>query len=89
MGDYRVVQCFGTKVRPKKPARACRKKYMWVARGTHGNFGRKGAQACPSCGTMPDFTHPINRLLNGEIDQAQAKAEFEQNYNPDGTKKNP
>lgn len=72
MTDYRIVQCFGVKVRPRKPARPCRDKYLWTAAGTHGNFGRRGAQACPNCGTPPDFTHPVNRLLGGEITEDQA-----------------
>lgn len=77
MSDYRVVQCFGVKKRPRKPEEACRKRYLWIARGaSSGNFGRKGAQACPNCGTLPDFDHPYNRFLMGFITEEQAKAEM-------------
>jgi len=74
VSDHRVVQCFGVKKRPRKAAEACRKKYLWIARGASGNFGRKGAQACPNCGTSPDFTHPFNRYLNREITHEEAVA---------------
>ena len=81
MTDHRIVQCFGVKIRPHKPARVCRAQYMWSARGaTAGNFGRKGAQACPHCGTMPDFKHPINRYLGGGITREQAEAMLEDYY---------
>lgn len=74
MSDYRIVQCFGTKRRPKKEDKPCRRRYLWVAGGASaGNFGRKGAQACPHCGTFPDFRHPFNRYLSGEISEEQAK----------------
>jgi len=79
MSDYRIVQCFGIKRRPKKPAEICRNKYLWVARGaSSGNFGRKGAQACPYCGTSPDFKHPYNRHLGGELTLEQAEAAMPQ-----------
>lgn len=88
MSDHRIVQCFGTKVRPRKPARACRRRFMWTARGSsQGNFGRKGAQACPHCGTLPDFKHPVNRYLNNEITGEEAQAIFQRDYNQDGTRK--
>ena len=75
MSDYRVVQCFGVKRRPKKPDQICRQRYLWVARGaSQGNFGRKGAQACPNCGSSPDFMHPYNRHLGGELTLDQAEA---------------
>lgn len=73
MSDYRVVQCFGIKQRPKKPTTVCRDRYLWIASGTSGNFGRRGTQACPNCGTPPDFKHPVNRWLGGEISQAEAE----------------
>ena len=28
MVDRKIAQCFGTKVRPRKPAKPCRKKYL-------------------------------------------------------------
>ncbi len=75
MSDVRVVQCFGVKKRPHKEEKQCRKRYMWIARGASAHkFGRKGAQACPNCGTPPDFTHPYNRYLSGELDDVQAQA---------------
>lgn len=74
MSDYRIVQCFGIKMVPRKPAKVCRKKYLWIAAGLGGNFGRKGAQACPNCGNPPDFTHPYNRYLNNEITLDEAEA---------------
>jgi len=67
MPEQRIVQCFGTKVRPHKEAKRCRRKYHWTAKGVSGNFGRKGAQACPYCGTPPDFKHPLNRYYVGEL----------------------
>ena len=77
MGDRRIVQCFGIKKRPHKQDRVCRQKFMWTARGASaGNFGRKGTQACPNCGTMPDFRHPYNRYLHGEITYDAATAEM-------------
>ena len=75
MADYRIVQCFGIKRRPKKPAVNCRKKFLWTASGaSEGRFGRKGTQACPNCGTLPDFTHPLNRYFNNEITLDEAEA---------------
>lgn len=73
MPDHRIVQCFGTKIRPRKPAEACRQRYLWIAAGTSGNFGRRGTRACPNCGNLPDFQHPANRWLGGEISQAEAE----------------
>lgn len=73
MSDYRVVQCFGTKRRPRKPEQICRERYLWIAVGTHGNFGRRGTHTCPNCGNLPDFTHPINRMLGGEISSEEAE----------------
>ncbi len=86
MSDHRLVQCFGTLVRPGKPARPCRARYLWTAAGTRGNFGRKGTQCCPHCSTAPDFTHPVNRMLDGELSEAEYN-ELLKGYNPDGSKK--
>ena len=74
MSDRRIVQCFGTKRRPHKKDKICRRRFLWtsISAGSN-NFGRKGAQACPHCGTLPDFTHPFNRYLSGEIDEDKAK----------------
>lgn len=84
----RVVQCFGTLIRPSKAAKPCRKQYLWTARDSGANnFGRRGVQACPHCGTMPDFTHPVNKFLGGDITQEQAQKELAEDYNPDWTKK--
>lgn len=75
MSDHRIVQCFGVKRRPHKEDKLCRRRFLWTARGTgKTQFGRKGTQACPHCGTMPDFKHPFNRYLSGEIDEEEAKA---------------
>jgi hypothetical protein len=75
VSDSRIVQCFGVKRRPRKPARVCRQKYLWIARGASaGNFGRKGTQACPNCGTAPDFRHPLNRYYNRELTYEEATA---------------
>lgn len=75
MSDHRIVQCFGTKRRPHKEDRPCRRRFLWTARGNgKTQFGRRGTQACPHCGTMPDFRHPFNRYLAGEIDEAEAKS---------------
>lgn len=75
MSDYRIVQCFGIKKRPHKPTEQCRNRYLWIASGaSSGNFGRKGAQACPNCGSPPEFRHPLNRALIGEITMEQAEA---------------
>ncbi len=73
MSDNRIVQCFGTKRRPHKADKTCGRRFLWTARGaSEGNFGRKGTQACPHCGTMPEFRHPYNRFLNGEITYEEA-----------------
>jgi hypothetical protein len=74
VSDYRRVQCFGTKRRPRKADEPCRKQFLWIARGASGNFGRKGAQACPNCGTLPNFDHPYNKFLSGDITHEQAVA---------------
>ena len=74
MSDRRIVQCFGTKRKPHKPDKECRRKYVWTARGISGNFGGKGVQACPHCGTMPDFRHPYNKYLNVDISYEEAAA---------------
>ena len=77
MGDRRIVQCFGIKKKSGKPDKICGRKFVWTARGASaGNFGSKGVQACPHCGTMPDFRHPYNRHLNGEITFEQAQADM-------------
>lgn len=81
MSDRRIVQCFGIKRRPGKPDKPCRRRFLWTARGaSSGNFGRKGAQACPHCGTMPDLAHPFNRLLNREITEEEARSSMETYY---------
>lgn len=86
--DRRVVQCFGVKRRPRKQAKECRKQYLWIASGSSsGNFGRKGPQACPSCGTIPDFTHPINRYLNQELTQEEAQEILRRDYDASWIKK--
>ncbi len=88
MSDNRIVQCVGNKVRPHKQTKTCRKKFLWTAKGSSaGNFGRKGAQACPSCGTLPDLAHPINRYLNNEITGEEAKETLLRDYNSDWTRK--
>ncbi|RLA59316.1 MAG: hypothetical protein DRQ89_14255 [Epsilonproteobacteria bacterium] len=75
MSDSRVVQCFGTLRRPQKEAKPCRRRFVWSSAGAkESHFGRRGAQACPHCGTMPDFRHPMNRMLSGEVDPEQAAA---------------
>jgi len=75
MSDVRIVQCFGTKRRPHKEDKTCRRRFIWTAFGNgKTQFGRKGTQACPHCGTMPDFTHPLNKFLNGEITDAEAES---------------
>lgn len=75
MGDRRIVQCFGIKRKPGKPDKACGRKFLWTARGaSSGNFGSKGTQACPHCGTLPDFQHPFNRYLNRELTYEEAEA---------------
>ncbi len=88
MSERRIVQCFGTLVRPGKPARPCRNRYLWIAKGVSGGFGRKGPQACPNCGTLPNHAHPTNQMLNGEITQAEYM-ELLKNVNYDGTLKDP
>ncbi len=88
MSDSRVVQCFGVKRRPRKADKTCRRQYLWIARGASaGNFGRKGVQACPHCGTQPDFRHPINKYLAGTFSQEQAQKVLREEYNPDWTRK--
>ena len=75
MSDVRIVQCFGTKRRPHKEDKTCRRRFIWTAFGNgKTQFGRKGTQACPHCGTLPDFTHPLNQFLNGEITDIEAEA---------------
>ena len=75
MADHRIMQCFGTLRRPHKEDKSCRRRFLWTARGNgKTQFGRKGTQCCPHCGTMPDLSHPFNRYLDGEIDEEQAKA---------------
>jgi len=74
MSDRRVVQCFGIKKKPHKADKVCGKQFLWTARGASGNFGGKGNQACPHCGTLPDFQHPFNRYLNREMTYEEAEA---------------
>jgi len=74
MPDYRVVQCFGIKVRPGKLTKQCRRRFMWTAAALSGRFGGKGTQACPYCGTLPRLDHPLNRYLGGEINEEEAEA---------------
>ncbi len=75
MVDQRIVQCFGIYKKPHKPEKDCRRKYLWTARGASaGNFGSKGVQACPHCGTMPNFKHPYNQYLDGLITFEEAAA---------------
>ena len=75
MSDQRIVQCFGIKRRPRTKAKLCRRKFLWTAAGIGKNhFGRKGTQACPHCGTLPDFSHPYNKYLNGELSFEEAKS---------------
>ena len=76
MADRRIVQCFGVKKRPHKEDKVCGRRFIWTARGASGNFGSKGAQACPHCGNLPDFQHPFNRFLHGEITFEQAEADM-------------
>ncbi len=73
MADRRIVQCFGVKKKPHKADKICGRRFLWTARGASGNFGSKGSQACPHCGTLPDFQHPLNRYLNGELTLEGAK----------------
>lgn len=72
--DHRIVQCFGTKRRPHKEDKACRRRFLWTSKASGNNFGRKGTQACPHCGTMPDFAHPFNQYLIGQLSETEAKA---------------
>ena len=73
MADQRIVQCFGVKKQPHKADKVCGRRFLWTARGASaGNFGRKGAQACPHCGTMPDFRHPFNIFLDGGMTYEEA-----------------
>jgi len=88
MSTNRLVQCFGTLVRPRKQAKDCRRRYLWTAIGSSATqFGRKGVQACPHCGTMPDFVHPVNRYLHGELTQEEAQEILKNEYNPNWTRK--
>ena len=88
MADQRIVQCFGVKRRPGKAAKECRKKYLWVSSGAaSGSFGRKGPQACPSCGTLPNFQHPINRYLDGTLTQEAAQEILRKDYDSNWIKK--
>jgi len=74
VSDYRLVQCFGTKKQPRKPDKPCRKRWLWSASGaTRNRFGRNGTIYCPNCGSSPDFRHPFNKYLNGEISEKEAK----------------
>ncbi len=75
MSDRRLVQCFGIKRRPHKEDKICGRKFLWTAIGaSSGNFGANGTQACPNCGTLPDFQHPYNRHLMGDITYEEAEA---------------
>ena len=74
MSDRRIVQCFGIKRKPHKEDKICGRRFLWTAQGASGNFGGKGAQACPHCGTMPDFQHPFNSYLGGEMSYEEAEA---------------
>ncbi len=74
--DRRLVQCFGIKVRPHKESKVCTKRFLWTAKGAGRNFGGKGVQACPFCGTMPDFNHPFNKYLGGYITYEEAEKEM-------------
>ncbi len=88
MADQRVVQCFGIKRRPGKADKVCRKQFLWIAKGaSSGNFGRKGPQACPGCGTLPDFRHPVNRYLGGTMTQEEAQAMLRRDYDENWMKK--
>lgn len=75
MSDHRLVQCFGVKKQPRKPDEPCRKRWLWSAAGaTKHRFGRNGTICCPNCGTSPDFRHPFNKYLNGEMSEEEAKS---------------
>ena len=77
MSDYRLVQCFGVKKKPKKPDKLCRRRYIWTARDAgQYNFGSRGAHVCPYCGTAPDFRHPFNKYLDGKISEEEAQAKM-------------
>jgi len=67
VSDHRIVKCFGTKKVPGKEAKPCRRIFKWTASALAGNFGGKGVQACPYCGTMPDLQHPVNQGLHGDL----------------------
>lgn len=73
MSDVKIVQCFGVRKRPHKQDKQCRRRFMWTALGTgKSHFGRRGTQACPHCGTLPNLAHPLNRYLGGDITEDQA-----------------
>ena len=75
MSDRRLVQCFGTKRRPHKADKPCRRRYIWTGVGTGKHqFGSRGAQACPHCGTLPEHAHPYNKYLNGELTFEEAES---------------
>ena len=75
MADVRLVQCFGLKRRPHKEDKICRRRFMWTAAaGGKHHFGRRGTQACPHCGCMPNLAHPYNRYLGGELTMDEAEA---------------
>jgi len=77
MSDYRIVQCFGVKKRPHKQDKRCRKRFLWKASGTGKHqFGSRGTQACPGCGTLPNFKHPYNKYLSGDITYEEAVAQM-------------
>ena len=74
MGDRRIVQCFGVKRKPHKKDEVCGRQFLWTARGAaSGHFGGNGTQACPNCGTLPDFSHPFNIYLDGTITYEKAE----------------
>ncbi len=75
MADRRIVQCFGIKKKPHKADKICGRKFLWTARGASaGHFGSNGTQACPNCGTLPDFQHPYNQHLGGLLTYEEAAA---------------
>ena len=90
MADYRIVQCFGTKRRPHKQDKECRRRFLWTSKAAGGtNFGRRGTQACPHCGNLPNFTHPYNRYLAGELTMDEAEAAmpgFREQFEKDNAK---
>ena len=87
MSDHRAVQCFGIKRRPKKADEICRNRYLWVSAGSSSRFGRKGPQACPNCGNLPDFSHPFNRYRIGELSLEEADAAMEEYLKSRGKEK--